>query len=487
MSIFRFLFLLFSIIIACQDSELDPPHTCASIVSIVLSTTGECTDQMKSLCPLSCGVDCPCVDGDELYHSGAIWTDSEDRCRIFKCENSVILADVESCDESIICNDDEMVVSGTSVNRCCDFCSPKLECTLSDLTFTYGEAMEVIIDENDICTVKICDPSGSGVSVTASGEFCQQLSCSANEYQRRRYDSCCFECAPKSSCTLAQSTLEPGEVFVDVCTSYLCDPQGSGEIIESTTECEPAIACAQNEHWRTDNGECCASCKRDQDCEYEGTIVRTSDHISHEADPCVYYRCDPFGSGSLLEYSRLPCNDGGDLFCTREEVYITREGSCCPSCSPRDVTHCSLFGESYDIGERWQDPQDPCLTYLCSSSGQALNDLQICPECLDGFEELSIVGQCCPDCISSEPTISPSLSSRPTQDPTSSTPTKHPSTSNPSPHPTTPVPTPSEPTHNPSSPHFIIENNRAVELVDSIPNQSLCFCLLFSCLWLLFI
>ncbi|XP_057185196.1 mucin-2-like [Triplophysa rosa] len=151
---------------------------------------------------------------------------------------------------------------------------------------------------------------------------------------------------------------QPGSMWISDCTVHTCSNETFG-IVQKPVECPAVKSCANEYKIAIEN--CCPTCV----CDIEA---------------CLMKKCDV---GYELAASKT-------------------EDSCCPHCVPKDV--CVYNNTEYQPGVKI--PTDPCTKCTCEMDIDPQTKLHSvlcasvsCSTCDEGFERVTVEGECCGICM----------------------------------------------------------------------------------------
>lgn len=336
-----------------------------------------------------------CETCDSEGHTpGETWNDGP--CRTCHCsENLVIDCTVEVCPPNPVCNEDEVLTKNErEEGSCCEsFRCVKAPKECPDLevpTCPEGQVAKIKKTE-DLCPSFQCecDPVLCPPVVQPSPRDLEEA-----EVATFINDTCCPHvevtckpelCPEKRSCATG---LELTEIPGKCCTIYKCKPPKDVcvytpkydvvegyEVQKDPKESSPATY-QPGESWKDG---LCANCSCS---EVQGQFVPS----------CVHEQCPSFENVfSDKDYELHEYN--AKFKCCPEvfRMYCKDEG-----------------GNLYTEGEEWEDPDDPCIKYLCETSFvgdvqkvKKVVDCPACPETSDYIPPSKKLGQCCGICTPS--------------------------------------------------------------------------------------
>jgi hypothetical protein len=337
-------------IAGCKACKLD--GDCADADGCTADTcdpaTGTCDHELIPHCK-PCTLDSECDDGDGC---------TEDVCDALHCKSVPVPVagcrscqglGIEACDDGNACTLDACADKGYCVYVCqcqagcatdqdcfvvADLCNP-IRCDVAmgadACKATSCVAHPVDCDDQDACTVDLCDP-GNGACVHAKIPDCGP--CASDN-----------DCDDGDPCTVDWCSPE----FL-VCV-HAADPCDDADDCTADT-CAPAVGCLHSD-------TCGAACTSDGDCD--------------DGNACTVDSCAMDG---VCVHSILSCDDG--VACTVD--------SCDPvaGCSNRFVgATCAVDGDC--------DDGDPCTADTCGATGccghtpvPACRDCQVDGDCDDG-------------------------------------------------------------------------------------------------------
>ncbi|TRY57862.1 hypothetical protein DNTS_017658 [Danionella cerebrum] len=271
---------------------------------------------------------------------------------------------------------------------CCRDCS---RCNFHGMVVLDGVSFQ---DTHDSCKQCVCRAG----NVECTPQSCPQLPCQLLE-------SVGGQCCPRK----VKSTVKVNAAMFPAETQplHLLDPvvlsAMNGNIQCERFPCPPAPC----NNPVIPPGECCARC---EECVYEGEVFLDGQTFSSRHDPCLRCQCssgrvscDPSRSSCLPPDCTHPAKPANQCWCGYEgRVYEDGEefrppgGGPCIQCTCKHCGRCQYGEHVYEHGQRFTDPQDPCVTCTCQD-GQTTCGVSGCPEvtCANPFTP---PGECCPRC-----------------------------------------------------------------------------------------
>jgi len=168
----------------------------------VLECGSDGVELKEDACCPTCKNSMKCVDHEndqKVYTSGDYWNNPNDPCEHCTCNGTKINCFKETCDESIKCASNEILVSKS--NRCCPECESK---RLIDNCEYYGKSYlngEIWYTKN--CQHCACNRG----KVSCMNVECESKFCMKNEILVRKKNDCCMECRQPIVCHVKEENL----------------------------------------------------------------------------------------------------------------------------------------------------------------------------------------------------------------------------------------------------------------------------------------
>uniref|UniRef100_A0A8C2LWI3 Mucin-2 n=1 Tax=Cricetulus griseus TaxID=10029 RepID=A0A8C2LWI3_CRIGR len=210
--------------------------------------------------------------------------------------------------------------------------------------------------------------------------------------------TCQRKSCPQTTC------LEPGFVPVpEALEAGQCCPRFS--CVCNSSHCPPPLHCPNNSSLMVTykEGACCPSqnCIGRKGCEFNGTLYQPGDVVSSSlCETCLCQApSNPHSDVFVISCETELCN----TLCPTGFEYQDEPGQCCGRCVQKGCTFKNTSCASFQPGESWPEPGDPCVTHKC----EKLQDVFIvvttkreCPKinCPQGQVQLREDG-CCHDCL----------------------------------------------------------------------------------------
>ncbi|XP_071943173.1 kielin/chordin-like protein isoform X2 [Antedon mediterranea] len=323
----------------CMEGEL----ICKNVTCPII----DC--QNPTFLPGSC---CPRCDDCEV--DGTYYANGEKIPTSNYCESCYCISGQRQCSQ-IDCPDLACTHPGRVINQCCSVCGP---CEYGRRNYDNGAQFT---HPDDQCRMCICQDG----TVT-----CQPITCAPVNCQNpvTRDGECCEIC---QDCNYGGNVYMDGDIFqspLDPCEVCLC--------MSGSTQCQrqtcPPTPCS---HPYTEKDSCCSMCDH---CFYDNQLITNGQVFTDSAGVCR--RCV---SGSV-ESKQCP-----PLTCRRP---IRIEGECCEVCP--DI-QCDYGGQTFQSGERFQNPFDDCEMCLCIN-GQVSDCAQ--KPCAEPTCRFPVMEECCYVC-----------------------------------------------------------------------------------------
>ncbi|KAG7156944.1 Kielin/chordin-like protein-like 2 [Homarus americanus] len=386
-------------------------------------------DEDHRCCQENCGKRCfrLCMDEDGVMHyEGEVWQDPNDPCTTLYCRSHGIDKISIYCRPGAPPHPTCILVSD---GNCCWIwqCS---SCVEDGETHEEGSQWS---DPEDPCIMFTCTRG----NIETHPIFCSRVPPPHPNCVLTKEDG---ECCPVWSCP--SCTDDKGDSHIE--GSTWINPYNPCEIcfcINGTITKEPIVCLAYSpsSHCRQVNDSgCCPTWKCPNCVDEYGEEHYLGEEWSDPQDPCVHLRCTEDGIKFLPVECDLPPHPtcypvlkDGDCCLTwrcpgicppiqqlnvqcfrfqndcRTDKDCKEEEYCCPVvCGVGCVRFCiDASGVRHDVGETWQDPEDPCTTFSCLPNGSIHNTTKICSAGNRPHYGCKLVedGQCCWvwDCLNS--------------------------------------------------------------------------------------
>ncbi|KAL3876627.1 hypothetical protein ACJMK2_034445 [Sinanodonta woodiana] len=249
--------------------------------------------------------------------------------------------------------------------------------------------MKHTVWQPNACTVCTCeDPIVLCETIRCTDPKCDFKK---GEYLQISADGCCPECVPKlTSCQHQQQIIPHNtEWSPEPCRTCRCF---DGEVTCSKVLC-PITHCKPGEVVQNLPGQCCPQCiPAGSSCTYNGE--RHLDGSEWEFLPCTKCVCR---DGQVTCYP-IQC---APIVCREDEQLETPIGDCCPVCQGVNNT-CRTGDKEYKSGDQWS--KGVCTMCVCMAgetvcSNKDCMDMMPCPQ---GERKITRLGDCCPECVSTE-------------------------------------------------------------------------------------
>ncbi|XP_006820547.1 kielin/chordin-like protein [Saccoglossus kowalevskii] len=389
--------------VTCQGPEDCPVLKCFD----QYLPTGECCARCRNGCE---------YEGVE-FANGDFFTPMSNPCLTCSCTMSIVRCNPMRCPD-ITCSHPIKLLGA-----CCENCADG--CFYDNMDYGIGETWTTL----DGC--KQCTCIDGNVDCV-SQQICQ-VEC---QHGVLLPGDCCSQC---TDCLYNGKTFSDGSTFVvngETCTQCSCQ---SGTV-QCTTQTCPHINCLQT---HIPEGSCCPVCKDDGCVDNYGRRHENNDEWRHPVDNCVLCRCIgdtinceteqcqptcshgvkkpelccPVCQGCLyrgVEYldgddvnngnpcSQCTCNSGTvdciPIICPQVRCHnpTILPNECCPVCH-----ECTYSQSTFQDGETFVDPRNPCLLCTCEAGVVDCNrlDLDCIPECSHPGRMVDV---CCPVCDTCE-------------------------------------------------------------------------------------
>ncbi|KAK7160533.1 hypothetical protein R3I93_008242 [Phoxinus phoxinus] len=379
-------------------------QSCPTLPCLLVETVGgQCCPRCRS-----------CVQNNVWHLHGSQWNHPNDPCTTCTCTEGQAQCEREPCHVS--CSNPASPPPG-SCCPVCDGCNVDGRDIPNGMDLPPGPQCEdrcTCVNGNLNCVRYPCPPTSCYNPVKRPGECCER--CEECRYEDIEYTD--------------------GQTFVsreDPCLKCQCS--GWQVSCESTRSSCPPPSCT---HPTNSHGQCCPTCHM---CKYEGRIYEDGEEFRPPGGgPCLQCTCK--GGNVRCHQERCPslncavpspaspniccpvcrgcvwngvqyeegatwtdadqiCScEGGQATCSPncaatpgpcQEPNIPTGGECCDSCG-----QCHYKQRLYENGQRFKDPDDPCMTCNCQD-GQALCDIASCHQvtCSNPYTP---PGECCPQC-----------------------------------------------------------------------------------------